>query len=189
MKYRFTPEELKDLVISWIALAIIFSVRSGLGAFILILPTLGVAFILHELGHKFVAQNYGFWAEYRMDFGNLIFAFFLAIFIGIIFAAPGAVMIFPINAQGRRATRDELGRISLAGPMTNLALASIFGITQLLYGGLLGAIASIGFFVNSFLAFFNLLPFGVLDGAKIYRWDRRIWTAAMGLAVLALIMS
>lgn len=189
MMYRFAPEEIKDLVLSWIALSIVFSVHAGFAYFLLILPTLGFAFILHELGHKFVAQNHGFWAEYRMDFSNLLLAFFLVVFIGIVFAAPGAVVIFPVNVNGRTARREEMGRISLAGPMVNLCLVSLFGIVQLFAGGLLGAVAYFGFFINAFLALFNLLPFGILDGAKIYRWDRRIWTAAFGLALLALSMS
>jgi hypothetical protein len=57
--------ELRDLVISLIALAIAFSVLFGgavLDMNLIIVSTLGVAsgFLLHELAHKFTAQHFGY---------------------------------------------------------------------------------------------------------------------------------
>jgi Zn-dependent protease len=43
--------------------------------------------------------------------------------------------------------------------------------------------------INSILAVFNLIPFGIFDGAKVLRWNPIIWgitfVAAMVLAVKA----
>ena len=50
------------------------------------------AFFFHELSHKFMAQRYGLWAEYRMYNQGLGLALILGLFTPIIFAAPGAVM-------------------------------------------------------------------------------------------------
>ena len=196
MIQRFSPTEIRHLTISWLALAVIFTIPQGLNlfTFVLIAFTLGIAFIGHELAHKFVAQNYGFWAQYRMDPGNLFFAFFLAIITSmagfpIIFAAPGAVVIFPITRTGRTAGSQESGIISIAGPTANLIFASIFAILLLITPqgtGLLTAFARTGLWINSFLALFNLLPFGVLDGAKIFRWNSKIWAATAFLAIIAL---
>jgi len=36
----------------------------------------------------------------------------------------------------------------------------------------------VGVTVNSSLALFNLIPFGVFDGAKVLRWNWKIWLAA-----------
>lgn len=68
--------ELRDLVVSLIALVIAFSVLFG-GAMLdmnmIIVSTLGVAsgFLLHELAHKFTAQHFGYLAEYRANLWGL----------------------------------------------------------------------------------------------------------------------
>ena len=190
-RQRFTPQEIKELLISWIFLSIIFSIPSGTGAFPIILFTLGLAFIGHELAHTFVAQNYGFLAQYRMDMNNLLFALFLALItkfggFPIIFAAPGAVVIYPFNRAGRPATPEQAGRISFAGALTNLTFAALFALLKLSSTGLLGQIASVGLWVNGFLALFNLIPIGILDGKKVFAWSRKIWLFGVILAIIAL---
>ena len=51
------------------------------------------AFIVHELAHKASARHYGCWAEFRASPGGLRFGVFLAALTGILFMAPGAVMV------------------------------------------------------------------------------------------------
>ena len=196
MNYRFSPIEIKELLISWIALSIIFSVpqilRGELIMIFLIMPTLGLGFILHELGHKFVAQNYGFLSEYRMDDGSLYFAFFLILMttlmgMPLVFAAPGAVVIYPVSTFGRTATVGQMGRIGLAGPVMNLMLCGLFALLfSVVKGNFLVSLAFIGSYVNAFLALFNLLPFGPLDGVKVFRWDKKVWLAAVVLALVGM---
>ncbi len=195
-EWRFSEREIKDLLVSLIALSIIFSVPDLLdrdvSTIFLILPTLGFAFILHELAHKFTAQRYGFFAEYRMDLNNLLLAFFLIFFTSmlgtpIVFAAPGAVMIFPINAYGRVSSVKDSGKISVAGPLTNLALAAMFAIIlEMGASGFAGRLAATGLQVNAFLAFFNLLPIPPLDGSKVWGWKKGIWLLMTALAVVAM---
>ena len=89
--------ELRDLVVSLIALVIAFSVLFGgavLDMNMIIVSTLGVAsgFLLHELAHKFTAQHFGYLAEYRANLLGLGLAVASA-FAGLLIAAPGAVMI------------------------------------------------------------------------------------------------
>jgi Zn-dependent protease len=195
-RWRFSGIEIKELIISWIALSIIFSfpqiIQGSLLGLFLILPTLGVGFVLHELGHKIVAQNYGFFAEYRMDPSNLMLAFFLILATTLmgnpfVFAAPGAVMIYPVSSFGRTAGREENGRISIAGPLVNLGLCGFFLLLMLLSSSeFVLQLAAIGLQVNALLAVFNLIPFGPLDGAKIYGWSKGIWGSAVLLALFAM---
>ena len=49
-------------------------------------------FLLHELAHKWMAQQYGCWAEYRGNKNGLYFALMMSVF-GFLLAAPGAVMV------------------------------------------------------------------------------------------------
>ena len=49
-------------------------------------------FLLHELAHKWMAQKYGCWAEYRGNRNGLLLALLMGA-VGFLIAAPGAVMV------------------------------------------------------------------------------------------------
>jgi len=132
-------------------------------------------YLLHEIAHKLTAQHYGLWAEFRLTlFGALITL--LSIISPIKLIAPGAVVIAgPID-------REVAGKTALAGPLTNLLL-SIVSVALLLYFP--GSIAWYGAAFNAWIAMFNLLPFGIMDGWKVFRWNKLIWAVAF-IASLAL---
>lgn len=180
---RFSRGELRDILVSMIVIAGVFAyVFSGrnIQATVILLPvtvlTMGLGFVLHEIAHKLTAIHYGFWAEYRLWVEGLILAVVTAYF-GFVFAAPGAVYI-----HGNYIERDVNGKISIAGPLTNIALAIIFLMASSVLPGPLGYVAMLGYAVNSFLALFNLIPIAVLDGAKVFRWNPLIWLAAAAAA-------
>ena len=106
---------------------------------------------------------------------------------GFVFAAPGAVMIRPVIAPWRRVTSmtETLGLISIAGPAMNVCLAVVFIVLNTLYPA---TVFSLGAWINTWLAVFNLIPLGPLDGAKIIRWDRGVWSGAIGAAIVLLVM-
>jgi len=196
--------EAKDLLVSLIALTVAFSIVGGRrlpGTEVILISAIGVGtgFLLHEMAHKFAAQRYGYWAEYRANFTGLILVVILA-FAGFILAAPGAVMIrkipdAPDAWQGpagieqmeEQAVREELV-ISLAGPMTNILLVFFFfllmaiGATKV---GFAASAASFALFINLYLAAFNLLPFGPLDGKKVYDSNPLVWAIVAVPTILA----
>ncbi len=134
------------------------------------------AFILHEIAHKFKAQSYGCWSEFRLHpQGVLITLITLALGFGII--APGATMIagYP--------DKESMGKIALSGPLTNLFMAGFFLIIYPIFP----TIAWFGAFFNAILAVFNLLPFFVLDGKKVLEWNSYVWSAVF-LLVLSLVI-
>ena len=123
-------------------------------------------FLIHEIAHKVQARKYGCWAEFRASPSGLRFGVILAALIGIVFMAPGAVMV------AGNTTREQFGKIALAGPVSNvvlwcigLAFAVTFGGSEydiLIYFWML-AIGIVGAL--------NMLPFGPLDGKKIRTWS------------------
>ncbi|MFW6014593.1 MAG: metalloprotease [Nanoarchaeota archaeon] len=178
--------EIRELAKAWFAISIAFTILlrgTELGivsTFFLSLLTVGLGFLLHELAHKIVAQHYGCHAEFRANNGMLSLAIFLS-FIGFIFAAPGAVMIKGF------LTKRENGLISVAGPLTNLILAFLL-LPLSFMDGLLGAIGSYGFIINSWLGLFNMIPMLPLDGAKVWKWNRGVYiTVALVLLVMVLL--
>lgn len=111
--------------------------------------------------------------------------------LGFIFAAPGAVYILKPYL-----TKRESGLISLAGPSVNFVIYLFFALLLVLsaYAGLslsdiVKEIAILGLRINSFLAFFNLLPFFVLDGAKVWHWNRLAWGSAFIVSILAMFLA
>jgi len=94
--------ELRDLALAWLILGLAFANLLGGLSFtpgLVALFTAGLGFLLHELAHKVVAQNYGLKAEFVADYKMLAFAF-AASFAGIIFAAPGASILKDVELFG-----------------------------------------------------------------------------------------
>jgi Zn-dependent protease len=125
--------------------------------------TVGIGFLLHEMGHKIVAQRYGCFAEFRAWNIMLVLAIVMS-FTGFIFAAPGAVMI------SGHVDKVRNGRISLAGPGVNIILALIFLSLITLFGN--NMLFQYGLMINAWLGLFNMIPLGNFDGIKIWRWSK-----------------
>ena len=48
----------------------------------------------------------------------------------------------------------------------------------------MSSLASWGFKINSWLAVFNLIPFGPLDGRKVFVWNKAVYFGALAVAAL-----
>lgn len=189
---KFTSSEVRDLIIAFFVISLCFAIVNGgrdTNAILTILPYVmvgvGTGFILHELGHKFVSMKYGYWAEFKLWPQGLIFALVTS-FFGFVFAAPGAVYTY-----ANYMTDEINGKISVAGPIVNIVLALIFlAIAVSVYPSAftsetavtLFIVCSVGYSVNSFLAVFNLLPIGNLDGSKVLSWNIGIWIITIAIA-------
>ncbi len=185
--------EIRDLLISAFVLALAFSIMfagglkwSVLSLFPVSLMTVSVGFVFHELAHRYAARSFGCFAEYRMWPPGLLLALLFAP-LGVVFAAPGAVMIWPrvdIWARPIWLGKREYGIVSLLGPLANMSLALTFFLLRIPFPS---TITSLGARVNAGLAFFNLLPLTPLDGSKVFRWNKVLWGVAMVVAIAMLL--
>lgn len=196
---KFTASEVRDLLIAFFVISLCFALVNGgrdPNAVLSILPIVmigvGAGFILHELGHKFVSIKYGYWAEFKLWPQGLIFALITS-FFGFVFAAPGAVYTY-----ANYMTDEINGKISIAGPIVNIVLALVFlAIAVAFYPSALTSetsvlifiICSVGYSINSFLAVFNLLPIGNLDGSKVLTWNFGIWIVTIAVAGILTVAS
>ena len=196
---KFTLSEVRDLIIAFVVISLCFAIVNAgrdANAILNILPIVmvgvGAGFILHELGHKFVSMKYGYWAEFKLWPQGLIFALVTS-FFGFVFAAPGAVYTY-----ANYMTDEINGKISIAGPIVNIVLAIVFiAIAAAIYpsafysetSALIFIICAVGYSVNSFLAVFNLLPIGNLDGSKVLNWNIGIWIVTIAIAGILTLMS
>lgn len=180
---RFSQEEIKDLLIAWIMVSAAFAIvlrsatNSIVNTFIISAVTVGVGFVLHELAHKYVAQYYKKHAEFKASFPMLIGSVVIA-FFGIVIAAPGAVVISGF------VNKQENGLISAAGPAINIILALLFLPLFLVGSTFVQTIAGFGFLINSWLALFNMIPFGIFDGAKILNWNKVVYGSLVATSVI-----
>jgi Zn-dependent protease len=192
--FNTSSTELRHLFIAWIAISYAFAIVMAwikldpikpttsqifgpyiLELMVISLVTVGVSFIAHEMGHKFVAQKYGAWAEFRMSVNMLLLAILMAWQIGILFAAPGAVQIF-----GPHLSKSQYGKVAASGPLMNLFLAFVF-LPLLTDKGIMLEIGRWGVLINMLLAGFNMLPISVLDGRKVLAWSVPVY---IGLFIL-----
>ncbi len=170
---HFEKTELIHLAISVLTITFAFYILLARDAGLSIgLPAIflavGLGFIVHELGHKFVAQKFGCLAVYRAWFTGLLLALAFAILTPFVFAAPGAVYI-----QKEYLSQRENGLISLSGPIMNIILG--LGFLWIFLNTGLSFIGLWGFRINFFLALFNMVPFPPLDGSKVVNWNPVVW--------------
>lgn len=96
----------------------------------------------------------------------LILVFMRALGIPVIpFGWAKPVQFDPYNLKNPR--RDS-ALISLAGPLSNLILATILSIPINLFGGFISTLLYPTVVLNVILAIFNLVPIHPLDGGKIF---------------------
>ncbi len=181
--------EVKDLLISWAVLSAAFSILIFRSMSQTIEPfsmaivasisvsflAVSTGFVFHELAHRQIARRYGAHAEFRKWKFGLLMALIMP-FFGFIFAAPGAVYIY-----GPHLTLRQNGKISIAGPLTNvLGAISLFllflGLLALgIINELLALVLIYVIQINLWFALFNLIPFPPLDGQKVISWNPIAW--------------
>ena len=132
------------------------------------LITFTPGFLVHEIAHKVQARKYGCWAEFRASPGGLRLGLIVAALIGVVFMAPGAVMV------AGNTSREQFGKIALAGPVSNVALWCIglaFAVTVSSPNIYFDLFIFYWMMANGILGALNMLPFGPLDGKKIRTWS------------------
>lgn len=88
--------------------------------------------------------------------------------------APGYVAVFG-------GDRSKIGAIALAGPLSNIVLSILSLI--LLHLRILPSFTYLLAIINADFALFNLIPLGILDGYKIFHWNKIVWLTALMAAI------
>jgi len=138
-----------------------------------------IAFLSHELAHKYVAIMYGFRARYRVS-PLWLAVTILSSFTQIKILAPGYVEVSYGSMLRIRGIKWTIAW----GPLANILLALVAYIAYLLLPqgftkNLLVTLAE----VNAYIAVFNLIPINPLDGGKLIRISRLTWAVLMAVAV------
>lgn len=149
---------------------------------ILTIPAILIGFTFHEFAHALVADRLGDKTpkfQGRLSLNPIVhvdpIGFIMILLFGFGWAKP--VQVNP--SAFKNYYKDDL-KVSIAGPISNLIIAFIFGGIMFLmekinpaYGGqvfgILYLIVDFTIRINCMLAFFNLMPLPGLDGFHILR--------------------
>ena len=136
--------------------------------------------VIHEYMHGFVAHQLGDDTAKNagrltinpiphLDWLGSIFLPLLMVFSGLGFVIGWAKPV-PYNPYNLRDKKWGEAKVALAGPLSNLAVALVFGLilrfapfVSLNFSGLI----SVVIYINLLLMIFNLLPIPPLDGSKV----------------------
>lgn len=141
--------------------------------------------VIHEISHGFMAERFGDDTARRMGrltlnpikhidpIGSILVPIVLAALGGVVFGWAKPVLYNPRNLKNPE--RDSMF-IALAGPISNITIAVVFGIlfrvltiSSLAISNISSVIILISFIIqiNIVLAVFNLLPIPPLDGSRV----------------------
>ncbi|MDY6771185.1 MAG: metalloprotease [Candidatus Nanohaloarchaea archaeon] len=206
--YEHTSEEVRDLIVSAVALSFAFTLTvfggdrtfsfvlqpSFLKYFLITGVVVGLSLVAKEMAQKGTSRALESYATYEIWPPGIVIAI-LSSFLGVVFAAVGGIVIS--SEYTERAGRwqinlspQQMGIIASIGPLVNLTVG--MGLVMLSplvpMFGLERNIFLIGGEINALLALFAMVPFGPVDGKKVLRWNTVIWLfiVAMSLAVFAL---
>jgi len=131
--------------------------------------------ILHEIAHGVAAERLGdptarLAGRLTLNPKNHIDPMMsLALPLILLFAGSpiiiGAAKPVPVDPFNFRDGRKDLALVSLAGPLTNVAIAVVFSFILKIFPL---EIIAIVVHLNLLLAIFNLIPIPPLDGSKIF---------------------
>jgi Zn-dependent protease len=136
------------------------------------------SFLTHEIAHKIYAQKAGMWAEFRLTtWGAVLTA--ISVILPFKMISPGAMMI-----GGTPPSAKDYLKISIAGVIANIIFAVVFlGLGFAVFPSAYAAVFLFSAYINAFMALFNLIPFGILDGYKIFMLNKTVWVLAFIPAV------
>ncbi|MGD0645663.1 MAG: AN1-type zinc finger domain-containing protein [Candidatus Bathyarchaeia archaeon] len=197
-RISFSPKELKHIIVAAVLVIGIgfsiglygryfggFNFEWTLDLMAIFAVIMTASFLSHEIAHKVMAQRKGLWAEFRLTTWGAVLTF-VSIFLPFRMIAPGAMMI------AGSPNGDEIVKISIVGPITNIIFSTgLLGFAFALLPSA-SAYALMLFFaayINAFMAIFNLIPFGILDGYKIFSFNKKAWALAFILALIPTIIA
>lgn len=195
MSFIASLNEKLSLLIAATIISLVFGsdylLKGNLLGFLIAAIASTIAVIPHELAHKWTAIRLGCSSRYVLSPTGALLTLITAIpFIPIKFIMPGYVVVASPYYDPEINKRID-GITSLSGPVVNIVVASVallvlnllikFGVLSLTTGiiWLTYSIAAI----NSWVAFFNLLPVPPLDGSKVISWKPLLWVLSFAISI------
>ena len=196
--YRFTPSELKGLIISILVLSFVISFRewgadkfsliSGLFNWFNSILIVTLVMLVYNFVQKIIGLSAGYHVEYKMWTTGLLISLLLA-FVSrgrVWVLLPGGIMLHHLAGHRLGHFRYELsyfahGMISVGGTIALITLAAIFKVLNAIFESSLLQKVIVFSIV---LAIYDILPIPPLSGSKLF-FGSRMTYAFMFCTIIA----
>ncbi len=132
-----------------------------------------IAVIPHELAHRQMARRYGCFSRFTVSFTGFMATTLINVlpYFGLVFFSGYTLL----SCRFFSMDKEIEGKSAAAGPATNLAISILAYVLAIFTPGLAQILLIYISGFNAVVAFFNLLPFWILDGLKVFRWNIGVW--------------
>ncbi|AWR99575.1 site-2 protease family protein [Metallosphaera hakonensis] len=188
-EWRFSRlNEVESFLLAILSIAIkgvslyIFSRFFGIGILAAVVAAT-IAVVPHELAHRQSARRYGCYSRFTLNFTGFLFTTIINLlpFFGLVFFSGYT----SISCRFFSADKRIEGITAAAGPSTNIAISVLFLLLTIFTGNpLLAFFFQVISGFNAVVAFFNLLPFWILDGLKVFKWNIGIWIVMIAISLI-----
>ncbi|ARM77132.1 peptidase M50 [Acidianus manzaensis] len=152
-----------------------------------------VAIVPHELAHRQVARRYGCLSRFTLSFTGFLATTLINLiaFFGLVFFSGYTLISCVFSMRDRKLD----GITAAAGPITNIGISILSYIIAASIPATSTSILLLNylfFYISEFnavVAFFNLLPFWVLDGLKVFRWNIAVWGVLIAISLVLMFLT
>ena len=204
--FKFTPLEIKSLVIATLVVAFIisfdewgpgntFDVGVGLFNFFNAILIVALSFLIHISIQRIWSLGTGYILEWRMWGFGLLFGVIIAFLtapLGKIFwvILPGGFLVHHIAGHRLGWFRYDInywavGLIAVTGPVASIALAAIF---KALSGAIFSSLIQKVIAFNIAYAIYSMIPIPPLDGSRSFYGSRMLYAFSFSGIIAAAIL-
>jgi Zn-dependent protease len=180
----FSALEMAVILFTSVFLGLAFMITNkidlgSLGDWLIYILVAGLAVIIHDLVHRYMAWRHNVPTEYKFWFLGTIIMFLTALAFGVVYSSPSRLAIDDADKMTARQQAIVYG----SGPIVSFVLFGVF-LALIPLGGTAATIGKLGASMNLLTAAYALMPFAPMDGLKVYKWKKWVW-AAMFVPILA----
>jgi hypothetical protein len=171
----FTSREFAVMAASVVLLGFAYLVAKDIDLFrvdmiVIYLFVAGVATVMHDTTHRYIAWKYKAVSEYKFWGVGTIAMYVTSWLFGLVYALPARTIINGAD----KLTKQQQAMVYLAGPAVSMVLAIVF-LMLMFMGGTFKTIGLIGCSMNILSAAYSLMPFDPMDGNKVYKYKKYLW--------------
>ncbi len=186
--YKFTPSELKNVIVSIILLTFIVAFKEfNLLNIINSLIIVSISLLVHLYAQRITGLSIGYLSEYKIWTFGLLFAVVIAfVSNGVIWLLiPGGIIIHHLAGHRMGFARYGLnylgaGMIALWGSVASMFLAIFF---KILYAAIPLALLNKAMMFNIAYAVYTMLPIPPLNGSRLFFGSRMIYMFSLASIV------